>query len=55
MTLTPILTVLKAAVLSALCGLLIDGVWGGSLFTLHGGSQRLYCGLCVCVKAKEGA
>ena len=37
----PILTILKAAVLPTLRGLLVDGVRGGGLLALHGGSQRL--------------
>ena len=41
----PILTILKAAVLPTVRGLLVNGVWGGGLFTLHGGSQCLNCGL----------
>lgn len=48
-----VLTILKAAVLPTLRGLLIGGIGGSCLFALHGGSQRLYCGLGVCVRAKE--
>lgn len=50
----PLLTIIKAAVLPTVRGLRVSGIRGGGLFAPHGGSQRLCCGLCVCVKVKEG-